>query len=242
MARLPLARARSWRCSHADHFVLAVGMHSISAVYSGGSNFAAATSAALTQCVMDISLGTTAGGSSQTVTPGGNAIYSLAIAPSSGTSFPVAVTLTANGLPASATASVTPAAWALSSNAPMDMDSAREHSADEQFAVDHPVVAEPGTGTAAWRGRRQRGFAAGTVYAGSAILPFAGRMRRAGKRLGRAAFVLLLLIAGMAAMAGLSGCGSPSSFFTQQLETYPVTVTVSAGPLSHSMPITLVVE
>ena len=94
-------------------------MHSISAVYSGGSNFAAATSAALTQCVMDISLGDpSAGGSSQTVTPGGNAIYSLAIAPSSGTSFPVAVTLTVNGLPASATASVTPAAWALSSNAP----------------------------------------------------------------------------------------------------------------------------
>jgi hypothetical protein len=51
-----------------------------------------------------------------------------------------------------------------------------------------------------------------------------------------------LLVAGMAAMAGLSGCGSPSIFFTQQLETYPVTVTVSAGALSHSVPLTLVVE
>ena len=66
-------------------------------------------------------------------------------------------------------------------------------------------------------------------------------MRRAGKRLGRAAFVLLLLIAGMAAMAGLSGCGFPAAS-SPKLETYPVTVTVSAGPLSHSMPITLVVE
>jgi hypothetical protein len=74
------------------------------------------------------------------------------------------------------------------------------------------------------------------------ILPFAGRMRRTGKRLGRAAFMLLLLVAGIAAMAGLSGCGSPSIFFTQQLETYSVTVTVSAGTLSHSMPVTLVVE
>jgi hypothetical protein len=74
------------------------------------------------------------------------------------------------------------------------------------------------------------------------ILPFAGRMRRAAKRLRRAAFMLLLLIAGMAAMAGLSGCGSPSIFFTQQPQSYTVTVTVSAGTLSHSMPVTLVVE
>src|SRR5664280_892360 len=100
---------------------LAVGMHSISAVYSGGTNFVAATSAALTQCVMDFSLsvsGLSAGGTSQTVTAGGSAVYSLAIAPSSCTSFPVAVTLTVSGLPATATASVIPAAWALSSNNP----------------------------------------------------------------------------------------------------------------------------
>jgi hypothetical protein len=74
------------------------------------------------------------------------------------------------------------------------------------------------------------------------ILPFAGRMRRASKRLRRAAFVLLLLVASVAAMAGLSGCGSPSVFFSQQTESYSVTVTVSAGTLSHSMPVTLVVE
>jgi hypothetical protein len=43
-------------------------------------------------------------------------------------------------------------------------------------------------------------------------------------------------------MAGLSGCGSPSIFFTQQPETYPVTVTVNAGTLTHSVPLTLVVE
>ncbi|MDR3663783.1 MAG: Ig-like domain-containing protein, partial [Mycobacterium sp.] len=101
--------------------LLAVGTHSISAVYSGGTNFVAATSAALTQCVMDFSLsvsGLSAGGTSQTVTAGGSANYSLAIAPSSGTSFPVAVTLTVSGLPATATASVIPAAWALSSNNP----------------------------------------------------------------------------------------------------------------------------
>jgi hypothetical protein len=221
---------------------LAVGMHSISAVYSGETNFAAATSAALMQCVMDISLGTTAGGSSQTATPGGSAMYSLDIAPSSGTSFPVAVTLTVNGLPASATASVTPAAWAFLSNDPWTwtLPANTPLISNSQLTIQLPqslAQAQP------------KGAAGGNVASRLApftlallILPFAGRMRRAGKRLGRAAFVLLLLIAGMAAMAGLSGCGSPSIFFTQQLETYSVTVTVSAGPLSHSMPITLVVE
>jgi len=51
-----------------------------------------------------------------------------------------------------------------------------------------------------------------------------------------------MLVVGVAATAGLSGCGSPSIFFTQQAESYPLTVTVSAGTLSHSIPITLVVE
>jgi len=223
--------------------LLTVGTHSISAVYSGGTNFVAATSAVLTQCVMDISLSDpSAGGTSQTVTAGGNAIYSLAIAPSSGTTFPVAVTLTVSGLPTTTTASLTPAAWVLSSNnpwtwtlpanTPLTSNSQLTIQLSQSLAQTQPNGAAGGN-----LATRLAPFSLAVL-----ILPFAGRMRRAGKRLGRAAFVLLLLIAGMAAMAGLSGCGSPSIFFTQQLETYPVTVTVSAGSLSHSMPITLVVE
>ena len=221
---------------------LAVGTYSIIAAYSGGTNFAAASSAALTQCVMDISLGTTAGGSSQTVTPGSSATYSLDIAPSSGTTFPVAVTLTVSGLPATTTASLTPAAWVFSSNnpwtwtlpanTPLTSNSQLTIQLSQSLALAQPKGAAGGNAAS-----RLAPFTLALL-----ILPFACRMRRGGKRLGRAAFVLMLLIAGMAAMAGLSGCGSPSLSFTQQLETYPVTVTVSAGPLSHSMPITLVVE
>jgi hypothetical protein len=222
---------------------LTVGTHSITAVYNGSTNFVAATSVALTQSVMDISLSDpSAGDSSQTVTPGGNAIYSLAIAPSSGTTFPVAVTLTVSGLPTTTTASLAPAAWALSSNnpwtwtlpanTPLTGNSQLTIQLSQSLAQTQPNGAAGGN-----LASRLAPFSLALL-----ILPFAGRMRRASKRLRRAAFVLLLLIAGMAAMAGLSGCGSPSSFFTQQLETYPVTVTVSAGSLSHSVPITLVVE
>jgi hypothetical protein len=189
---------------------------------------------------MDISLGTTASGSSQTITPGGSAAYSLAIVPNGGTSFPVAVTLNVSGLPASATASITPAAWTLSSSNPWSwiLPANTPLTGNSQLTIQLPQPLAQLKGAAGGNlASRLAPFSLALL-----VLPFAGRMRRAVKRLRRAAFLLLLLVAGMAAMAGLSGCGSPSIFFTQQLETYPVTVTVSAGALSHSVPLTLVVE
>jgi hypothetical protein len=222
---------------------LAVGPHSISAVYSGCTNFVGATSAAITQSVMDISLsGTSSGSSSQTLTPGGSVIYSLAIEPNGGATFPVAVTLTVSGLPTTTTASITPAAWALSSNNPWSwiLPANTPLTSNTQLSIQMAqslALAQPKGAAGGNLASRLAPFSLALL-----ILPFAGRLRRAGKRLRRAAFVLLLLVAGMAVTAGLSGCGSPSIFFTQQPESYPVTVTVSAGALSHSIPITLVVE
>jgi hypothetical protein len=80
------------------------------------------------------------------------------------------------------------------------------------------------------------------VLWGILLLPFAGRLRRAGKRLGRMASLLLLLAAGAAAMTGASGCGSNNGFFSQIEKTYTVTVTVTTGTLSHSTNLTLTVE
>jgi hypothetical protein len=54
--------------------------------------------------------------------------------------------------------------------------------------------------------------------------------------------MLLLLIAGMTAMAGLSGCGSTTGFFAQAQKSYTVTVTATSGTLSHSTTMTLTVE
>jgi len=75
------------------------------------------------------------------------------------------------------------------------------------------------------------------------LLPFAGRLRRTGKRLGRLLPLLLLLAAGMATIGGVSGCGgSGSGFFTQPQQTYSVTVTVSAGSQSQSSTLSLTVQ
>jgi hypothetical protein len=51
-----------------------------------------------------------------------------------------------------------------------------------------------------------------------------------------------LLGAGLAAVAGISACGTTSGFFSQQQKTYTVTVTGTSGALSHSSTVTLTVE
>jgi hypothetical protein len=74
------------------------------------------------------------------------------------------------------------------------------------------------------------------------LLPFVGRMRKAGKRFSRLVSILLLTIAGLAAMTGLSSCGSSIGFFGPAPQTYTVTVTGTMGTLSHSTTVTLTVE
>jgi lipopolysaccharide export LptBFGC system permease protein LptF len=74
------------------------------------------------------------------------------------------------------------------------------------------------------------------------LLPFAGRLRRTSKMLRRMMLVLLLLTSGAAIMTSIGGCGGTSGYFTQQPQTYTVTVTGTEGTLSHSSTISLTVQ
>jgi hypothetical protein len=227
---------------------LALGSHSITAAYSGDANFIALTSSALTQTVFTIDVGTPSSGTSgngsgsgatQTVTPGGTASYSLPISPSTGNSFPVDLKLTVSGLPAGATASITPSAWVVTSSNTWKLAANTALIGNTQLTIELPKTTasaqhQRGTGD-------KRISSLAPLALGLLMLPFVGRMRRASKRL-RSLSVLLLLMAGMLTTLGVTGCTSGGGFFTQAQQSYLVTVTVSSGALQIPINLTLTVE
>jgi hypothetical protein len=73
------------------------------------------------------------------------------------------------------------------------------------------------------------------------LLPFAGQLRKSGKRFSRMVSLLILLTAGAAAMAGVSGC-SNTGFFAQTQQSYPLVMTGTSGALQNTSNITLTVE
>jgi hypothetical protein len=211
---------------------LAVGSHAITAVSSGDSNFTSVTSSSVAEVVQDFTVSTppTSGGSgdsppSQTVTPGSTATYTLALGPTNGTTFPAPVTLSVSGLPPGATGAITP-----------DTLPAGSSLTNVTLTIQLPQV------TASLNQKQPPSRQIPPALWGILLLPFARKLRRAGKRLSRTVSLLLLLAASIAAIAGLSGCGSSNGFFAQQQQTYTVTVTATSGTLSHSTTVTLTVE
>ena len=206
---------------------LAIGSHSVTAVYAGDANFNGATSSAQSETIEDFSLNiSTVAGSvtSVTVLPGGMAVYTLTIAPINGTTFPAAVTLTASGLPAGAVATFSPATLAAGSG-----------STTVTLSISIPQHAM-------LQHVSPFGKAFAPVALGMLLLPFSRRMRKNARRLARATSLALLLLAGLAATAGLTGCGTTSGFFAQQQQTYNIVVTGTSGTLTHSTTVTLTVE
>jgi hypothetical protein len=208
--------------------IMSAASHSITAVYSGDANFLAATSSALTEAVGDFTI--TAPGASVMATAGGTAGYTINVSPASGAStFPAAVTLSVGGLPTGATYTFTPASLAASASA-----------TNVTLTIQLPLTmaaARPSPGSPGKMASRLAPFALALL-----LLPFAGRMRKSGRRFSRVLSVLLLSIAGMAALAGLSGCSSNTGFYGQQQTSYTLTVTATSGALLHSTTVALTVE
>jgi len=232
---------------------LAIGSHSITAVYGGDTNFASSSSSALAQSVIDFSIvsqdpgGGSSGGSgdsggsgtssgtTQTVVPGGTATYALAIAPTSGTILPTPVILTITGAPQGSTMAVTPATWLPSSTSSWTFP-ANTAIQNVTLSVQLPqatagidTLGKPGPGKP-------------PIYWGLLLIPFAWRLRRRIKRLRQTLSVLLLLAASCAAAIGLGGCAAGNGFFAQAPKTYVMTETVTSGTLSHSTTVTLTVQ
>jgi hypothetical protein len=237
---------------------LPTGTDSITAVYSGDTNFGSVTSSAVSQTVVavTISTGSSSGSSSSgsgssgsgsssgssdsssttaTVAEGETATYTVSILPSAGTSFPAALTLTLSGLPTGATVTITPSSWTQTSSTVWTLASGTTISANTQVNIKLPssstAKSEP-QGTLFGRG--------GAVALGFLILlPFASRMRRTGKRLRN--MVLSLLLLGALA-AGMTACGAGTGYYTGTPKAYTVVLTVASGTYSQSTNLTLNVE
>jgi hypothetical protein len=137
--------------------------------------------------------------------------------------FPSAVTLSVSGLPTGATYTLTPTTIAAGAGI-----------TNVQLSVSLPAqTAALQHGSALGRGM--------LPVALCLLLPFSVRARRAAKQMGRLT-ALLLLIAGAAGVAGLTGCGSSSGYFNQTPQTYNVVLTATSGSFSHSSTITLTVQ
>ncbi|MGA7829770.1 MAG: chitobiase/beta-hexosaminidase C-terminal domain-containing protein [Terracidiphilus sp.] len=158
---------------------------------------------------------------------GSTAVFNLTVTPLGAAAFPTGVTLTASGLPAGATATFSPATIASGAGATavtMTISASTTSS-----------MSQPSGGSAIGR---ITPFALALL-----LLPFAGRLRKSGKRLGRLLTVLLLLGAGAVAMTGMSGCGNGSNgFFGLMPKAYPVTVTGVMGTQTHAATVTLIVQ
>jgi sugar lactone lactonase YvrE len=212
---------------------LAAGSHTITAVYGGDTNYVAASSSSLAQMVIDYTVN--AAVPARTVLPGASASYAIGIVPTAGTSLPATATLTVTGMPAGATAALATTPWTQLTSTSWQVPAGTTLS-----QVPLTIQAPSQTTSVAAQGTPASKMP--PLLWGILLLPFAGKLRRAGKRMGRTMLLLLLLTAGAAGIAGLTGCGTNNGFFGQPQKAYNITVTVTAGSLSHSTHLTLTVQ
>ena len=198
--------------------------HAITATYNSDASFTGSSSGAITQSVEDFTINTQ--NATLTVLPGMAGEYTFTLSPQSpATSFPTAINLTVSGLPPGATFNFSPSAN-IAAGATAATVILKIQTAQLTIAQNSPSS-----------GGRLASRLAGISLA-LLLLPFVARFRRAGKRFGRMLSVLLLLIAGMAAVVGMDGCIGRIS----PPQSYKVVVTATSGTLSHTSNVTLTVE
>ena len=204
---------------------LAAGTHSLTVAYSGDSNFTSVTSSVLSQVVSDLTVDIASGDTSTaTVSPGGTATYHLTIGPSTGSAFPSAVTLAASGGPAGSTITITPQSIAAGA-----------------AATNVTVTVQVPANTALVRRSNPRALGVAFPLLGMLALLFGIERRRGSFK--RVPMAVLLLV-GLLSAAAILGCGggTHTSSTSSQPTNYTITVTASAGSVSHSTTHNLTVQ
>jgi hypothetical protein len=199
--------------------------HSLTASYSGGTNFlpsaSPATSAVVSVGQLTFSLNGS-GSAALTVAPGSVASYSFMLSPNFGL-YPGPVSFSVTGLPPGATATFSPATLAANGGT-------------------QAVTLSIQTSAALARNDNRTPWSHDRAPLLALVLPLVFGRRVRSKLNGRLLAVVLLL-GGLAGVAGVTGCGTGTSgFMLQQPQTYNLTVTVSSGSLQQSQIVTLTAQ
>jgi hypothetical protein len=200
---------------------LSSGAHSVTAAYSGDANHTGATSNVDTLTVgqvVDFTLTLTFAGS-QSVMPGQAASYKVQVAPTN-TTYPGTVTFSATGLPPGATISFSPVTVAANAG---------------------PTPVNVSVQTVPQKAALSRENTGSLIFA-VLLLPFATsrQFRKSGRR---SLYLVIVLLGGLAATTGLTGCGyNGNGFFGQAPKTYTLTLTATSGTIQHSANVTLEVQ
>jgi len=205
-----------------------IGVSSVTAVYSGDTDFAGSTSSGVSETVSSadftFALVPSSGSPAvQTVAPGASATYNFTVSPALA-SFPQLVTLSVSGLPPGATYTLTPSSIPAGAGAT---------SMTLVVTTIHPL---------AQLSRPDDRWMSLTMPL-LLLLPFAG-VKRVGDVVDRTRrtprlLLMVLLLAGI--LGTLTGCGSGGFFGTAQ-QTYNIVVTATSGQVSHSQSVTLTVQ
>ncbi len=199
------------------------GAETLTAVYGGDSNYTTATSAPLTEGVVDFTI--TASPQIIQTTRGATATTVITLTPVGGTTFPGALTLTLNSTNLSITSvSLSPTTIASGATTGSSTLSIVIPATFAKMEMQHGI--DP----------RVNGYA--PVAFALLLLPFANRMRKASKRLKT---MMLALVLGVCAMGTLSGCSGKYHGNHVSEDIAPVVVTATNGTATHSITVTAVV-
>ena len=212
---------------------LPLGAQSVTAIYSGDGSTATATSSPLAVTIIDYSVTSSSG--TQTVTAGKSVTYPVSIVPTSGSMIPLPATMTITGFPAKISVSASPAQWMAGANGTWTLP------ANSQLANIAVTITDPPLGTA----HRNPGVSNARITELALMMltaPLLGRLRRARKQMPRMMLLCVLTVSAAFALLGLNGCIASYGFVRTLPTTSVITVTVSAGTLSHSTTLNLTVE
>jgi hypothetical protein len=204
----------------------AIGTFSLTANYSGDTNFASSNSTASTVAVVASNFTVALVSSpSQRVISGSSTTYVFQVTPVAGIFYePVSFSLT--GLPAGTTYAFSPSTIAAGSG-------------EQQVTLTIHTAAVTSSGLAP-TSKSQAPLALALLLPTLFALY---RLRRRAQGLVRLGCLLLMLGGGAAAASLLGGCGgSGSGFFLKNNQTYSVTVTASSPSYSHQVNVTLDIE